>query len=162
MTKQLSQKEHIVALYKAAQACGMDPNKLTGENPFSKSGATAEMLQVALQAESPVIAAELRQAAGIMPNLAALYAMESGEQLSSDAKQNLAETSPEFAQRLIDDQEKYDQKVMAEMAKAADEMRWQAALRDAGGDERRAKERIALEDKNAAQSQQYRQQRGLN
>ena len=78
MAEQMKSKAHVLALYRAAKDLGIDATQLTAENPFSKSGSTAAMIQEVIQQNDAVLAAEMRQAAGIGPNLAAVAQMMSG------------------------------------------------------------------------------------
>ena len=81
MAEQLQSKAHIPTLFHAAKEIEVDPATLSAENPFTKSGATAAIIQGVIQENDAVLTAEMRQAAGITPNLAAVAQMMSGVRL---------------------------------------------------------------------------------
>ena len=77
MAEQFKSKAHVLAFYRTDKEVEVDPAKLSAENPFTKSGATAAMIQGVIQENDAVLAAEMRQAAGITLNLAGIAKMMS-------------------------------------------------------------------------------------
>ena len=133
MAEQLKSKAHVLALYRAAKEVGVDPATLSAENPFTKSGATAAMIQGVIQENDAILAAEMRQAAGIGPNLAAVAQMISGGEIDDAARQELIRTDPKFAQSEIAKAKAEDAEFMNGMEKASKNLRMQRFMQQAGG-----------------------------
>ena len=106
MAEQMKSKAHVLALDRAAKEVGVDPATLSAENPFTKSGATAAMIQGVIQENDAVLAAEMRQAAGITPNLAAVAQMMSGGEITDTARQSLFECDAKYAAEVLAQQKK--------------------------------------------------------
>ena len=161
MAEQMKSKAHVLALYRAAKDLGIDATQLTAENPFSKSGSTAAMIQEVIQQNDAVLAAEMRQAAGIGPNLAAVAQMMSGGEIDDAARQELIKTDPKFAQSEIDKAQAVDAEFMKGMEKASENLRMNRFMQQAGGNEQRARHLLQQEDAANAIQQQKMQNAGI-
>ena len=155
MAEQLKSKAHVLELYRAAQECGVDCSKLSAENPFLKSGATAGMIQASIQETNPILAAEMRMAAGISPNLAAVAQLMSGGEIDDAARQSLFECDAKYAAEVVAQQKAeaaaFDQRMEQQMQN----MRLNRFLERTGGDQDRAKHLMAQEDSiHAAQAEE--------
>ena len=119
MAEQMKSKAHVLALDRAAKEVGVDPATLSAENPFTKSGATAAMIQEVIQRNDAVLAAEMRQAAGIGPNLAAVAQMMSGGEIDDAARQSLFECDAKYAAEVVAQQKAeaaaFDQRMEQDM-----------------------------------------------
>ncbi|MDB4484790.1 hypothetical protein N9026_01110, partial [bacterium] len=91
------------------------------------------MIQEAIQQNDAVLAAEMRQAAGIGPNLAAVAQMISGGEIDDAARQELIRTDPKFAQSEIAKAKAEDAEFMSGMEKASKNLRMQRFMQQAGG-----------------------------
>ena len=157
MADRLTNKRHVLALYQAAKDAGIDASTLTAENPFLKSGSTAGMLQAVLQENDPVLAAEMRVAAGITPSLAAMAQLMQGGDIDAAARQSLIETDPAYAAEVVKQQKVADEKIIQNMQSAADAKRQQRFVNQAGGDERRAQHLMQKDEQLQAHQMQRAQ-----
>ena len=99
-------EREIDVLDKACQMSGIDPSTISAENPATKSGKTAQLIMAAAGEIDPVQAAMWRKAApGGGYSVATLAEMQSGQQLSNRAKQELWEKDPEFVAATIKQRE---------------------------------------------------------
>ena len=142
----LKNKRHIVALYEAAKACGIDPSTLSATSPFGHSGKTAVMIQSMLQEQDPVIAAEMARDSGLTPNLAAVAELLGGGELSEASRQELIKTDPQFAAAELAKAQAADAARFAQMEQASENMRLQRFMQQAGGNEQRARHLMQVED----------------
>ena len=140
----MTEKE-IEVLAQACKAAGIDATKIKPENPFSKNGSTATMLQAAVAEFHPEQAATWRVAAGSSLSLATMAELQSGGELSAAAKSDLYQHDAQFVRDL-----KHQQAAESESAAkwledqlAATQLRNKA--REFGGNERLAKERLQFE-----------------
>ena len=161
MAELLTKESHIVALYDAAKFCGIDPATLTATNPFGHAGARAVMIQEAIQEQDPVIAAEMRLDAGIVPNLAAVREQIGGGEISESSRQELIRTDPKFAKSELAKAKAQDAEFMKGMEKAGENLRLQRFMQQAGGNEARARHLLQQEDAVHARQQQEMQQMGV-
>ena len=140
-------KREIDVLNKACQITGTDPSTISAENPATKSGKIAQMLMVAAGEIDPEQAAMWRKAApGGGLSVATLAEVQSGQQLSKRAQQELWEKDPEYVVQSTQERQQQfeaDEKSLDELAAAS---RLRNKMRETGGNERRAREAIARED----------------
>lgn len=140
-------EREIDVLNKACQMSGIDPSTISAENPATKQGKIAQLLMAAAGEIDPVQAAMWRKAApGGGFSIATLGEMQSGQQLSNRAKQELWEKDPEFVVARIKQREQQfeaDKKWLEDGAAAS---RLRNKMREVGGNEDRAREAIARED----------------
>jgi len=115
--------KEIQVLMKACKAAGIDATKIKPENPFSKNGKTADLLQVAVAEIDPQLAAKWRVEAGAGVSIATLTEQQSGLPLSDTAKQDLYLHDPEFVSSSAKQQEKGEAELMAWLDKEADKSR---------------------------------------
>lgn len=86
----------IKVLDQACRSAGIDSSRISAENPFTKNGATASLLQAAVAEIDPAQAAKWRVAAGSGLSVATLAECESGQPLSNAAKADLWNHDAEF------------------------------------------------------------------
>ena len=139
-------KREIDLLNRACQMTGTDPNTISPENPFSKSGKVAQMLQVACAEIDPEQSARWRVDAGGGLSVATLSEMQSGEQLSQAAMQDLWNHDPAFVVDLQRQHQDADQQALKALEEKTAELRMNRAMREAGGNKWEAKRRIEAED----------------
>ena len=122
---------------------GIDSSKISPSNPFEKSGGTAKLLQAAVGEIDPAQAARWRVAAGSSLSIATLAEMQSGQQLSQKAMQDLWQHDAAF---VVDSQRakvENEAALLASMSAEADAMRLRNKTREMGGNEARAREVLA-------------------
>ena len=95
----MTEKE-INVLAQACKAAGIDATRIKAENPFSKNGGTATMLQAAIAEFHPEQAAMWRVAAGSSLSLATMAELQSGAELSAAAKSDLYQHDAQFVRDL--------------------------------------------------------------
>ena len=137
--------KEIQVLNQACQMAGIDSSKISPSNPFEKSGGTANLLQAAVSEIDPAQAARWRVAAGGSLSIATLAEMQSGEQLSEKAMEDLWQHDAAF---VVDYQKQQQSSEAAMLQKLEDDsaaMRLRNKTREVGN-ERRAREAIARED----------------
>ena len=81
--------QEIQILADACRMAGIDATKIKPENPFERSGKTADFLQAAVAEIDPVQAAKWRVAAGGSLSLATMAELQAGDELSAAAQQDL-------------------------------------------------------------------------
>ena len=114
----LKDKADIELLMKAAAFAKIPPDQLKPEQPWSFSGRTAELLQMAVESIDPVKAAEWRSAAGGSISLAT-QAAELGLQPHSKAtKEDLMKHDPRAVIQERAAQEQWEKDQLAAMEKA--------------------------------------------
>ena len=124
---------------------GIDSSKISPSNPFEKSGGTAKLLQAAVGEIDPAQAARWRVAAGSSLSIATLAEMQSGQQLSQKAMQDLWQHDAAF---VVDSQRakaENEAAILASMVDEANAMRLRNKTREMGGNEDRAREALAAE-----------------
>lgn len=117
-------KREIDVLDKACQITGTDPRTISPENPFTKSGKTAQLIQMAASEIDPQQAAMWRQATpGGQLSVATLSEMQAGGQLSPAAMQELWEKDPQFVVDVQKQQKGNEENLLAKYEAEADRMR---------------------------------------
>ena len=130
----------------ACQMAGLDANKISPENPFKKSGKTAELLQAAVAEVDPVQSARWRRDSGKSLSVATMAELQSGKELSSSAKNDLWDHDPQFVrdcQRQVNNSE---QEMLKQWEQEAAEKRLKNTMLRTGGNAAMAKRLIADED----------------
>ena len=151
--------KEIQILHQACVAAGVYPSKIQPDNPFKKSGGTAQMLQAAVAEIDPAQAAKWRTDSGQSLSVATMAELHSGEPLSDKAKQQLWDLDPKFVEDVQKQQVKHEQDILKQMRDSTAEKRWNTTLNQVGGDQHQAKRVIEAEDQRMAAQQQ--QQAGV-
>ena len=138
--------QEIQILADACRMAGIDATKIKPENPFERSGKTADFLQAAVAEIDPVQAAKWRVAAGGSLSLATMAELQTGDELSAAAQQDLWNHDAQFVDDVRKQREQQMQSQLQALEKGAEEMRWKRELRAAGGNEHQAKRTIQAED----------------
>ena len=115
--------KEIQILHQACVAAGVDATKIQPDNPFSKSGGTAQMLQAAVSEIDPAQAARWRVAAGHGLSLATMAEMQSGGELSEAAMQDLWEHDSAFVTDTIKQRQQAEEQTLAMFEAESDRMR---------------------------------------
>ena len=150
-------EREIDVLDKACQMSGIDPSTISAENPATKSGKTAQLIMAAAGEIDPVQAAMWRKAApGGGYSVATLAEMQSGQQLSNRAKQELWEKDPEFVAATIKQREQKFEADKKSLEDAAAASRLRNKTLQMGGNEARAREVLKEEDLANQQREQQR------
>lgn len=137
---------------------GIDARKITPENPFSKSGKTAELLQAAVSEFAPAQAAKWRVDAGGSLSVATLAEMQAGGELSEAAMNDLWQHDAAFVADRQKESQQQEQSLLQKMEQQADEMRLRNKARELGGNVDRAREALKAEAQRDAELQQQREQ----
>ena len=145
MTNQLSDGD-VTLLAEVAKQVGVDPYKLSRENPFSKSGKVAQLLQMGVAEFYPAKAAEWRTVADGGVSAGTLAELKAGGELSPQAMQDLWDHDSAFVEALIERRQQQESDQMQALEKRAEELRWNRELKAAGGNEHQAKRSIAMQD----------------
>ena len=142
--KKMTPKE-IQVLAQACRMAGVDATKITPVNPFEKSGGTASMIQAAVSELDPGQAAKWRVAAGGGLSVATLAELEGGGELSAAARSDLYAHDYQFVADL--QKQKAAEAVKAEqwLKEAGEATALRNKVREMGGNEAAAKERLKLE-----------------
>ena len=138
---------------------GTDPKTISPENPFSKSGKVAQMLQVAVAEIDPEQSARWRVDAGGGLSVATLSEMQSGEQLSQAAMQDLWQHDPAFVVDVQRQQQTSEERMLKSLEEGAMATRLRNKTREMGS-EAAAKERMKFEDERDAQLKVQREESG--
>jgi hypothetical protein len=117
----LTDKEEIRVVYQAAQQLGI-AEKLTSENPATKSGSTAELLMAGIASSRPDIAARLRNRAGVVPSLEAVAAQHGYAAMNDAAKQSLMHSDEQFAKDAAANAIAEEERILASMSAGADQL----------------------------------------
>ena len=147
----------IQILHQACIAAGVDATKIQPDNPFKKSGGTAAMLQAAVASIDPAQAAKWRVEAGGSLSIATLAEMQSGNQLSPKAMEDLWQHDAAFVVDYQKQQQVSEAAMLKQMEDDSAALRLRNKMREVGGNEARAKEALAREDA-ADQERQLKQQ----
>ena len=145
MTNQLSDGD-VTLLAEVAKQVGVDPYKLSRENPFSKSGKVAQLLQMGVAEFYPAKAAQWRTVVDGGVSAGTLAELKAGGELSPQAMEDLWLHDGKFVEALIERRQQQESDQMQALEKRAGELRWQRELRAAGGNEAQAKRSIAMQD----------------
>ena len=135
---------------------GTDPKTISPENPFSKSGKVAQMLQVAVAEIDPEQSARWRVDAGGGLSVATLSEMQSGEQLSQAAMQDLWQHDPAFVVDVQRQQQTAEERMLKSLDEGAAATKLRNKAREFGGNEERAREALKAE---AERDEQLKAQR---
>ncbi len=117
----LTDKEEIRVVYQAAQQLGI-AEKLTSENPATKSGSTAELLMAGIASNRPDIAARLRNRAGVVPSLEAVAAQHGYTAMSDSAKESLMQSNEQFVKATAADAKIEEERLLASMSAGAERL----------------------------------------
>ena len=102
---------------------GVDSSKIQPDNPFKKSGGTAQLLQAAVGEIDPAQAAKWRVAAGSGLSLSTMHEMQSGVELSEAAMQDLWEHDAAFVADRLKQKQKAEENLLAKFQAESDRMR---------------------------------------
>lgn len=138
---------------------GKDPHDLQDENPFTKKGGVAQMIQAAASQFHPEQAARWRNQAGMSISAGTKAELRSGAPLSQKAMADLWEHDPQFVVESQRHQQQQDEQALAQWERAAEEKRLRNRAIQFGGDLEQAKRVIEAEDAAQAQREQQRQLR---
>ena len=131
---------------------GVDANKISPENPFTKQGSTARFLQAAVAELDPQQAAKWRVEAGNSLSIATMAELQSGQPLSEKAQQDLWEHDADFVAEFTQQRQSKEQEALAWFEKEADRMR-RGREGDKAVDAQNAKDQAAAEAR--AESQRH-------
>jgi len=95
-TKKMTPEE-IKVLRDACIAARIDPTKVSAENPFARTGKTAEFIQAMVQEGDPVQAARWRKAAGKTINLETAAMLAGEAEATKETLTDLFHHDPDFA-----------------------------------------------------------------
>ena len=115
--------KEIQILHQACVAAGVDASKIQPDNPFSKSGGTAQMLQAAVSEIDPAQAARWRVGAGHGLSLATMAEMQNGVELSEAAMQDLWEHDAAFVSDRLKQKQQEEENLLAKFESESDRMR---------------------------------------
>ena len=115
--------QEIDILNRACIAAGIDSSKIQPANPFEKSGGTAAMLQAAVASIDPAQAAKWRVSAGQGLSVATMAEMQSGQQLSESAMQDLWDHDSAFVVDTIKQRQQAEEQTLAMFEAESDRMR---------------------------------------
>ena len=149
-------KREIDLLNRACQMTGIDSKTISPENPFSKSGKVAQMLQVAVAEIDPEQSARWRVDAGGGLSVATWSEMQSGEQLSQAAMQDLWQHDPAFVVDVQRQQQTSEERMLKSLDEGAAATRLRNKTREMGGNVDRAREALKAE---AERDEQLKAQR---
>ena len=149
--------KEIQVLSQACQQAGIDSSKISPSNPFEKSGGTASLLQAAVALVDPAQAAKWRVEAGGSLSVATLAEMQSGEQLSEKAMEDLWHHDAAFVVDYQKQKESSEAAMRQAMVDETNAMRLRNKAREMGGSEAKAKDALAREDA-ADQERQLKKQ----
>ena len=150
--------QEIQILNQACQMAGIDSSKISPNNPFEKSGGTAQLLQAAVGEIDPAQAAKWRVAAGGSLSIATLAEMQSGDQLSQKAMEDLWQHDAAFVVDYQKQQQVSEAAMLKQMEDDSAALRLRNKVREVGGNEARAKEALAREDAANQQRELQKQQ----
>ena len=119
------------------------------------------MIQGVIQENDAVLAAEMRQAAGITPNLAAVAQLMSGGEIDMAARQSLFECDAKYAAEVLAQQKEEAKQMDAKYEQGFEQLRMNRFMQQAGGNEARAKHLMLQEDAANAIQQQKIQSAGV-
>ena len=88
--------QQIQLLNRACMMAGVDSKKIKPENPFTKNGMTAGLIQTAIAELDPAQAARWRVDAGSSLSVATMAELQSGLELSESAKADLWNHDADF------------------------------------------------------------------
>jgi len=115
--------EEIKILNDCCRIAGVDASKIRAENPMSKKGSTASLLQAAAAEFHPVQAAKWRVEAGGSLSVATLTEVHAGGELSDAAKSDMWLHDPDFVVNRQREQSSAVEKQLAWLDAQADKMR---------------------------------------
>jgi len=115
--------QQIQLLNRACMMAGVDSKKIRPENPFTKSGMTAGLIQAAIAELDPAQAARWRVDAGGALSVATMAELQSGLELSEAAKSDLWNHDADFVGEFQQQKQKKEADQLAWMEKEADRMR---------------------------------------
>ena len=149
--------KQVKLLATACKMAGLDASKIKPENPFTKSGLTASLLQASIAELDPQQAAKWRVEAGGGLSVATLAELESlpdgqAHLASAAAKQDLWEHDADFVAEHIQQKVTAEQQALAWMDQEADRMR-RGREGDKAVDAQIAKDQAAAEAR--AESQRH-------
>lgn len=150
-------KTEIDLLAKACRMAGIDASTIAPSNPFEKKGGTAAMLQAAVSEIDPVQAAEWRIAAGGGLSIQTLSELQSGQQLSQQAQQDLWLHDPKFVEDVRRQKQSSEERMLKSLEEGAAATRLRNKTREMGS-EAAAKERMKFEDERDAQLKAQREE----
>ena len=149
-------KQEIEILSQACRMAGIDSRKISPENPFSKSGKVAELLQAAVGELAPAQAAKWRIDAGGSLSVATLAEMQAGGELSEAAMADLWQHDAAFVADRQKESQQQEQSLLQKMEQQADEARLRNKTRELGNVDR-AREALKAEAQRDAELQQQRE-----
>ena len=130
----------INVLYDSCKASGIDPSRISDENPFTKQGQTAQLLQAGASMVDPEQAAIWRLEAGARLSVMTRKEVLSGQPLSQKAQQDLWEHDPKYVVQSIQERQQEQVDLDKWLEQEADATRLRNKAREFGGDVDRARE----------------------
>ena len=115
--------QEIDILNRACIAAGIDSSKIQPANPFEKSGGTAAMLQAAVASIEPAQAAKWRVGSGSGLSVSTMAEMQSGQQLSEKAMQDLWDHDAAFVTDTIKQRQQAEEAQLKFFETESDRMR---------------------------------------
>ena len=115
--------KEIQILHQACVAAGVYPSKIQPDNPFKKSGGTAQLLQAAVEEIDPAQAARWRVAAGSGLSLSTMHEVQNGVELSEAAMQDLWEHDAAFVADRLKQKQQTEENLLAKFEAESDRMR---------------------------------------
>ena len=136
---------------------GKDPHELQDENPFTKKGGVAHMIQMAAAEFHPEQAARWRNQAGLGISAGTKAELRSGQPLSQKAMADLWEHDPQFVVESRRHQQQQYEQGLEKYEREAAQKRLQNRAIQFNGDLEQAQRSIDAEDQQQAQREQQRQ-----
>lgn len=155
---ELTDVDEIKFLYDIAKSTGHQ-DKITCENPASKSGQVAELIMMQADTLNPAIAARWRSRVGVTPTIAAMAAKHGHAEMTPAARASLQSCSEDFVLKDLEQQEKDAKQMDAKYQQGFEQLRMNRFLEKAGGNEARAKHLMQQED--AVHARQQAEQQAL-
>lgn len=115
--------KEIKVLHQACLAAGVDATKIQPDNPFSKSGGVAQMLQAAVSEIDPAQAARWRVDAGQGLSVATMAEMQGGGESSQAAMQDLWNHDFAFVADKLKEKQQIEENLLAKFEAESDRMR---------------------------------------
>ena len=140
--------QEIQVLQQACKAAGVNASKIRPQNPFTKSGSTASMIQAAVAELAPEQAAKWRCDAGGGLSVQTLAEMQSGGELSDAALSDLWLHDPVF---VVDKQREQSSAIEKQLA-------WLDAETDKSRRAREGDQAVDFQNAKAAAQQQAKQE----
>ena len=113
----------IQILHQACKAAGVDATKIRPENPWSRQGGIANVIQMSVANIDPKQAAKWRVEAGGGLSVATLSEIQSGAELSKAAMEDLWNHDPQYVSDTIQQKRDSEQELLSKLEAESDRMR---------------------------------------